>query len=221
MAQSIKDKLQELEKQNNLLKDNIIDAVWIINAGNLICEYITPSIYRISGYTAEELIDKRITDRLVPKSMRHALVSLEMFIDEYESGNRTGTRTDEFEVGHKNGGTYWVEISAKLMEEPSGQIKIVGTTRDITTRKRAELELESQNRKLADALAEKERLLKEIKVLKSLLPICSGCKRIRDDDGKWWPIDAYVSKHTDSDFTHTICPDCKDVFYPDLEKKKR
>ena len=59
-------------------------------------------------------------------------------------------------------------------------------------------------------------LLKEIKVLRELLPICSGCKRIRDEIGKWWPLDAYVKKHTDSEFTHTVCPDCKDVFYSDI-----
>ena len=106
------------------------------------------------------------------------------------------------------------------MEEPGSPLKIVGVTRDITARKRAELRLEEQNRKLTDALAEKERLLKEIKVLQSLLPICSGCKRIRDDDGKWWPLDAYVQAHTDSEITHTICPDCKDVFFPDHGKKK-
>jgi hypothetical protein len=69
---------------------------------------------------------------------------------------------------------------------------------------------------LAAALAEKERLLKEMKILKALLPICSGCRRIRDDYGKWWPLELYVREHTDSSFSHTICPDCKDVIYPDL-----
>jgi hypothetical protein len=49
-----------------------------------------------------------------------------------------------------------------------------------------------------------------------LLPICSGCKRIRDESGKWWPLDAYVKARTEAEFTHTICSDCKDVFYPDL-----
>jgi hypothetical protein len=122
----------------------------------------------------------------------------------------------ELEMVHKNGNRYWVEITAKFIEEHSGLIKIVGVTRDITARKNAMIQLEEQNRKLSDALAEKERLLKENKALRKLLPICSGCKRIRDDDDKWWPLDAYLRAHTDSDITHSICPDCKDVFYPSL-----
>ncbi|BBO77126.1 hypothetical protein DSCW_45430 [Desulfosarcina widdelii] len=219
MAQTIKDKLSELEKQNRLLTDNLVDAVWVVNAGNLICEYVTPSIQSINGYAAEELTGKPVTDRLVPKSLKKAMVLLETSLIDYEHGKR-GTRTFEVELTHKKGGSYWVEIRATLMEEAGRPLKIVGVTRDITTRKKYELKLEEQNRKLAEALADKERLLKEIKVLQSMLPICSGCKRIRDDDDKWWPLDAYVREHTDTDFTHTICPDCKDVFYPELGKKE-
>lgn len=216
MAEPIKDKLKELERQNRLLTENLVDAVWVMNAGTLTYEYITPSIFELSGYTSEELLNTSIADRLTPGSLDRATEMLAAAIEEYERGNR-GVRTIDLELTHKDGSTYWVEIRAKLLEEPDRPLKIVGVTRDITTRKRAELQLDSQNRKLAEALAEKEKLLEEIKVLQSLLPICSGCKRIRDDDDKWWPLDAYVREHTDSDFTHTICPDCKDVIYPDLE----
>ncbi len=212
MTQSIKEKLKRLENQNRLLTDNLVEAVWLVNAGNLICEYITPSIQRINGYTAEELIDKQVTDGLVPESFKKAMVLLELSLDDYENGNR-GIRTVEVEMKHKNGGTYWAEIRATLMEEAGTPLKIVGVMRDITARKTTELQLEEQNRKLVQALAEKEQLLKQIKVLEGLLPICGGCKRIRDDQGKWWPMDFYIKEHTEADFTHTICPDCKDVIY--------
>ena len=218
MATPIKDKLKELEGQNRLLTDNLVDGVWVVNAGNLICEYITPSIHRISGYTAEEIINTPITERLVPKSLRKILVLLATALDEYESGNRGGTRTVEAELTHKSGGTYWVELRATLVEETGSPLKIVGIIRDITDKKVAELQLEEQNRKLAKALAEKEQLLQEIKVLKGLLPICGACKRIRDDDGQWWPLDMYVEEHTDADLTHTVCPDCKGVFFSDREE---
>ncbi len=65
-------------------------------------------------------------------------------------------------------------------------------------------------------ISRKERLLKEVKVLRGLLPICSGCKRIRDEHDRWWPLDAYVRARTEAELTHTICPDCTDVFYSDL-----
>jgi len=219
MAQSIKDKVAELENHNRLLTNNLVDAVWVINAGNLKYEYVTPSIYRFSGYTAEELIGKPITHRFVKESRVKALVAIETFLDQYENGDRDAARTLEVEMTHKNGGTYWAEVRAKLMEEPGRPLKIVGVMRDISLRKTAELQMEKQNLELAAALAEKERLLEEIKVLRGMLPICSGCRRIRDESGKWWPLDAYVKEHTDSDFTHTICPDCKDVYYPNFRKK--
>jgi GAF domain-containing protein len=50
--------------------------------------------------------------------------------------------------------------------------------------------------------------LEKVKTLHGLLPICSWCKRIRDDEGYWKQVEAYLSAHTDADFTHGICPDC-------------
>ncbi|BBO76957.1 hypothetical protein DSCW_43740 [Desulfosarcina widdelii] len=218
MAQTIKDKLKELERHNRLLTDNLVDAVWVMNAGTLVYEYITPSIFDISGYTADELINTSIAERLLPESLKKATDMLEGAIKGYEQGVRE-SKTVELELVHKNGGTYWIEVQVRFMEDAGSPLKLVGVTRNITARKTAELKLEDQNHKLAEALAEKERLLKEIKVLRSMLPICSGCKRIRDDDNKWWPLDAYVQAHTDSKITHTICPDCKDVYYPNYGKK--
>ena len=122
MTQSIKEKLKRLENQNRLLTDNLVEAVWLVNAGNLICEYITPSIQRINGYTAEELIDKQVTDGLVPESFKKAMVLLELSLDDYENGNR-GIRTVEVEMKHKNGGTYWAEIRATLMKKRVPRLK--------------------------------------------------------------------------------------------------
>ena len=58
-----------------------------------------------------------------------------------------------------------------------------------------------------------EQLLAEVKTLGGMLPICSHCKKIRDDKGYWNQIEAYLNEHTDAEFTHGICPDCaKEVF---------
>jgi PAS domain S-box-containing protein len=218
MAQSMKDKLKDLEKYNNLLTENMLHSIWMIDANTLKYEYISPNIGSLGGYTANELIGQSVFIELAPESSKKAIRLLKDELSDYNRGEHT-SKSIELEMIHKNGNRYWVEITAKFVEDPSDLIKIVGVTKDITARKTALLQLEDQNRKLAEALAEKERLLKEIKVLQSLLPICSGCKRIRDDDNKWWPLDAYVREHTDTDFTHTICPDCKDVLYPNHGKK--
>ncbi len=215
MTKAIKNLMEEIEKRDRLVTENLVDAVWVMDANALTYDYITPSIHEISGYTPEELINSSFVDRLTPDSLNKCMELLKDALKEYERGKEV-TRSADLELMHKNGNTYWVEIRAKFLEKPDSPLKIVGVTRDITIKKKIEQQLENQNNKLTEALADKEKLLEEIRVLRELLPICSSCKRIRDDDGKWWPLEAYIREHTDSDFTHTICADCTNVLYSDL-----
>ncbi len=60
------------------------------------------------------------------------------------------------------------------------------------------------------------KALDSIKTLKGLLPICSNCKKIRDDTGYWNQIEAYIKDHSEADFTHSLCPECVKKLYPDL-----
>lgn len=64
-----------------------------------------------------------------------------------------------------------------------------------------------------------EKLLAEVKTLGGLLPICSHCKKIRDDKGYWNQIEAYLKVHTDAEFTHGICPDCAKEIFPQSSGK--
>lgn len=57
------------------------------------------------------------------------------------------------------------------------------------------------------------------RTLEGILPICSGCKKIRDDEGDWKPVEAYIQSRTNAEFTHGICPDCMERLYPGLGKK--
>ncbi len=61
-----------------------------------------------------------------------------------------------------------------------------------------------------------KKAIEEIDQLKSILPICASCKSIRDDDGYWQNIEDYFSQHTDTHFTHGICPTCAKKLYPEL-----
>jgi CheY-like chemotaxis protein len=61
--------------------------------------------------------------------------------------------------------------------------------------------------------------LDEIKTLSGLLPICSHCKKIRDDTGYWDSVEHYLSKHSDAQFSHGICPDCMRQYYPKVAEK--
>lgn len=63
--------------------------------------------------------------------------------------------------------------------------------------------------------------LNEIKVLSGMLPICASCKKIRDDKGYWNQIEAYISEHSEAQFSHSICPDCTEKLYPEIYKKMK
>lgn len=66
---------------------------------------------------------------------------------------------------------------------------------------------------LAEAIA-------QIKTLSGILPICTECKKIRDDKGYWEQIDNYIKKCSDTQFSYSLCPDCTKKLYPDLDSNK-
>jgi len=89
----------------------------------------------------------------------------------------------------------------------------------------ARLYQQAQNniKALKDAQTEREKIIEklqkalgEVKTLSGLLPICSHCKKIRDDQGYWNQIEAYIHKHSGTEFSHGICPDCARKFYPEF-----
>jgi hypothetical protein len=61
--------------------------------------------------------------------------------------------------------------------------------------------------------------LTDIKQLRGILPICSNCKKIRDDAGYWHQVDVYISRHTEADFSHGLCEECARKLYPEIYKK--
>ncbi len=80
----------------------------------------------------------------------------------------------------------------------------------------AHLELVETSRLLKDRNESLQTALSEIKTLQGLIPICAHCKSIRDDQGYWQQVEAYLDIHTDATFSHGFCPDCLAELYPDL-----
>ncbi len=74
-------------------------------------------------------------------------------------------------------------------------------------------EAERSQRELASAL---QKAHSEIKVLSGLLPICSFCKKIRDEQGNWNAMEAYISRHSEAQFTHGLCPECRARHYSEI-----
>lgn len=96
------------------------------------------------------------------------------------------------------------ELERKIQE------KTESLEREIGDRKRAEKEKE-------EIIAELREAMQEIRALSGLLPICSNCKKIRDDKGYWNQIESYIQSHSEAEFSHGICPECARKLYPDLD----
>ena len=84
--------------------------------------------------------------------------------------------------------------------------------------KRAEDALREKERQQEVLVAQLKEALSEIKTLKGFIPICASCKKIRDDEGYWDQLEAYISKHTDAKFTHGLCPECAEKYRDEMKK---
>ena len=107
----------------------------------------------------------------------------------------------EYRVLQKGQDSAWALFKAAPVYQNE---KIVGfrvVLNDISTHKHIEKQRELLITELQDALA-------EIKQLRGFLPICSVCKKIRDDEGYWQQVEEYIQDRTDAQFSHSICPGC-------------
>lgn len=77
-----------------------------------------------------------------------------------------------------------------------------------------ERKIQEQNREKDELISRLQDAMENIKKLSGLLPICSSCKKIRDDKGYWNQIEQYIAEHSEAEFSHGICPDCVKKLYP-------
>ena len=80
--------------------------------------------------------------------------------------------------------------------------------------------LSNEQQKEIETRQKTEKALREslgrVKTLSGLLPLCSHCKKVRDDKGYWNQIDAYIQENSEVDINHGICPECADKYYPGM-----
>lgn len=70
---------------------------------------------------------------------------------------------------------------------------------------------------LLEKVASLEEALSHVKTLQGILPICMYCHKIRNDEESWERLDSYIQSHTDTEFSHGLCPDCLKKYYPDVQ----
>lgn len=88
-----------------------------------------------------------------------------------------------------------------------------------------DLVFEMKKRKQTEEMLQEQRdnlqhALSEIRTLSGMLPICSSCKKIRDDKGYWHQVESYIQDHSEAEFSHSICPECAQKLYSEFIEKE-
>ena len=94
--------------------------------------------------------------------------------------------------------------------KPLNSVELLARVSSALALKRAIDIRKARERELVERHQQLEQALKEVKVLRGLIPICFSCKKIRDDQGYWHTIEAYIQAHSEVDFSHGLCPECMD-----------
>ncbi len=187
--------------------DSTVGGVLIANLEGRI-SYVNPSFLRMFEYTdRHEVIGNDVADFFVSKEIK-SLADVKSMID------LTKGETGEFIVVRSDDTRFYVEASSSTVTNEKGNIVgVMASFVDVTRRKQTEMEREDLIHQLQAALA-------KIKTLRGLVPICASCKKVRDDRGFWHQVEVYVRDHSAAQFSHSICPDCARILYPDSVRNK-
>jgi PAS domain S-box-containing protein len=160
---------------------------------------------RMFGYTAKEMVGESV-ESLVPRDQHSEISDIRDLIE-------LGERVERIETVRLRRDGTGIDVAITVSPIKNGEGAIHGASiilRDITERKRQEQERLRLIQELTEAL-------KRVKTLNGLLPICSSCKKIRNDGGYWEQVENYIRSRSNAEFTHGICPDCVRLLYPEYE----
>ena len=213
------EKLRETNTMLQALIQAIPDVIFFKDAQN---RYLTANkaLEEFTGFSQEQLVGKTDGELLPPELAEDCAKS-----DEAVAKTLKVVRFEE-QYSHGDTKGFLDTIKAPVFDDRGNRVGLVGVSRDITERKKMEDEIRRVAREKDTLLQEKEKLITElqkalatIKRLQGILPICSSCKKIRDDKGYWTQVESYIRDHSEAEFTHGICPDCAKKLYPDYFDK--
>ena len=151
----INEALRNSEEKYRLLAENVTDVIWTMDL-NRRFTYVSPSVAKVRGYSAEEAMAQSLEQIVAPGSLEIVMKALsEALGKDGMAGNTVKDKTYrlELELNHKDGSTVWTELRATLLLNSTGQrIGIIGISRDISERKEAEKALKESEERLALAL---------------------------------------------------------------------
>ncbi|MBN1102487.1 MAG: PAS domain S-box protein [Deltaproteobacteria bacterium] len=162
------------------------------------------------GYSPSELLNMTFQDITHPDDLEPNPAYVQRML-----AGEIATHRLEKRYLHKSGRLVWALLSFSLVRDhKEAPLHFVFQLLDVTERKKKEEEMK-------ELISRLQKALDEIKTLKGIVPICSNCKKIRDDKGYWEQVEAYVSRHTEAQFSHGICPACMKKLYPEISHNEK
>ncbi len=187
------------EARFRLLFENSMDGILLTSPDGRIFD-ANPSACSILGRTREQIIASMREDLVDPSDPTLARL--------VEERQRTGKAHGELRARASDGTTFPIELSSVVFPDTDGNEFTCIMLRDIRLRKQAEAERD-------DLIADLQEALNKVRALSGLLSICAGCKKIQNEDDHWEPLEGYIRKRSEVDFSHGLCPECLRRLYPD------
>ena len=199
------EEVRESEARYRAVVEQSAECIYLVDAASKRIVEANSAFLNLLGYTPKEILGLSIHDFVVAdrdqidQRFQDILRGDAPFFYERQFRRKDGTLVD-----------VWVSSTAISY---AGRKMVCSVARDLTERNLAEEEREKLIQELQEALA-------NVRTLRGLVPICAGCKKIRDDKGYWQQVEVYVREHSEAEFSHGLCPECVKTYFPNAKKRE-
>jgi len=200
------DSISELEEPFRLLVEHSNDILTIRDVDGRV-RYTNPTFYRLLGYKKEEIIGSTCFELLHPEDRETVLAALDELL------KKPGAR-DSVQCRARHAEGFWMTfeiVASNLLNNPE--------IRGLVVNGRLIDERDRQAREKDQLIAELKETLAGLNTLAGILSICASCKKIQTESGAWQQIEVYVRERAQVEFSHGMCPECVQLWFPDEPKR--
>ena len=156
-------KLKEIEKRYHLISENIGDVVWLLDINSSKFNYVSPSVYQLRGYTSQEVLSQSIEEVLTPESYQFIIKNIPSRINALKNGDESvRVQTNEVDQIRKDGSIVPTEVVTTFLTNEKGEVyEVLGVSRDITQRRKVQMQLKEAHDHLEEKVEKRTKALGE------------------------------------------------------------